>query len=174
MSWLFEDPLPVLVTLLAIEAVLAVALVRTGRAVVMAWMGGVLVAIVAFLAIEWLVITEREEVANTLHAMADALEANDGPALLSHVDESNFEARGLIAQALSHFEFSGAEVRDLSVRINRLTAPTTATADFIGRVQVGDRQTHVHQGLGVRRFVMQFVRRDDAWRMTSYEESNPI
>ena len=74
MSWLFEDPTLVLAAGVMIEALLAVALVRTGRVAVAGIMAGVLVLVLLLVLVEWLVVTDVEQRLGTRYT-ADTLEA---------------------------------------------------------------------------------------------------
>lgn len=174
MKWLLEDPTFIWATGLTALAVLAVMLTRTGRAVILAWMGGAAALLALMLLVEWLVVTEREEVEDTIHRMARALENNDLATLDAHVDPQAGLTRNDVALAMSRYEFSDASINDLDVRMNRLVAPPMATADFMGRVSLHDRQGHVPQGTLIRRFSVKFSRRDDVWRMVSYEHAAPV
>ena len=72
MTWLVEDPTPTLVAAALIEAVLVLALVKTGRGVLLWAVGGVALLAVALLALEWLVVTDKEKVEETLSGAARA------------------------------------------------------------------------------------------------------
>ena len=61
MTWLTESFWPIVALGVVVEVVLAIALVRTGRAMWLVAMGTVLALVVAGVAVEWLVVTERED-----------------------------------------------------------------------------------------------------------------
>jgi hypothetical protein len=62
-------------------------------------------------------------------------------------------------------------VKDLSVRFNRLASPPTARAEFIGNVKGSFHAgADAAEGVVIRRFTVDFVRRRDRWLMTGYED----
>jgi hypothetical protein len=83
MTWFIESPWPALALGISLEIILAIALVRTGRAWIVAAMVAALAATVGLLAVERFVVTEREEVEDALDAVAHALESNDMPTVLA-------------------------------------------------------------------------------------------
>ncbi|MEX0713723.1 MAG: hypothetical protein WD278_15395 [Pirellulales bacterium] len=88
MSWLFEDSTGLIVAGVAIELVLAVALIKTGRGTLATVMLGALILVLAGVAVEKLVMTDRERVEAELDALAKALEANNVQRVLSHIHPS--------------------------------------------------------------------------------------
>ena len=86
MSWLVEDPTPTLVALVLCEAILVLALVKTGRGALLGVIAGVALLGVGLLALEWFVVTEKETVEDTLSGAARALESNDPQAVISFID----------------------------------------------------------------------------------------
>src|SRR4051794_28997970 len=83
MSYLVETPWPGLLLAGLIELALGFLLVRSGRAWVIVAMAGVLVAAIALVVIERLVVTDKEEIENSLETVAAALEAHDVPGVLA-------------------------------------------------------------------------------------------
>lgn len=125
-----ESPWPILFIGIAVEAVLAVVLLRTGRGAVLWGMIGVAAFVLLGLLIEWLVVTEREAVEYTLDACVAAVEANDVERLLSCISPSAQQARKDARWVLGRVQVERARINDLEIKINRLTSPPTATARF--------------------------------------------
>ena len=174
MSWLFEDPTTLIVAGVLIEGLLAVAFVNTRQVKVALVMAGVLALLLAGLAVEQLVVTDYERIEAALDGTARSLRANDIPGVLSHIDP---QAAGMRQSAESHLHrarISDAKVKDLHVQFHRLTSPPTAEAEFIGNIK-GSFQMGIDTGEGmvIRRFRIQFVRRGNDWLMTGYEDLGP-
>ena len=135
-----EDPIPVIVFGIIAVAVLGIALLRTGRGVLIVAIVGVLVLTAAGIGLEWLVVTEIERVEATLNGTAAALEANlpaDDPngvlRYVSNVPQANHtqsEAR----RALRYATFEKITIRNLRIVINDKTSPPTAEAFFMAFV----------------------------------------
>ena len=135
MTALVEDPMPIILFGIVAEAVLGIALLRTGRAALLWAMGGVLVLVFTGVGLEWLVVTDREQVEATLDAMAAAVAANDREEVLSHVDPSAGDTRRLVDWGFRTAEFTGAKITELEVlNINHLTSPHTARVHLKGIV----------------------------------------
>ena len=142
MTMLLEDPVPIIFIGIVVEAVLGVAFMRTGRGAILLAMLGVLILASAGVAIEWIVVTEVEQVEAALDEAAAAVEANDPDRAMSYL-ASSFDnpARGWIRWVLARFEFSTARITNLEVTsINHLTSPPTAKARFIGVGHFTDRE----------------------------------
>jgi len=142
MTTLLEDPLPIIFIGIVVEAVLGVAFVRTGRGAILLAMLGVLVVASAGVAVEWIVVTEVEQVEAALDEAAAAVEANDLDRAMGYLASSfDNRARGWMRWALGQFEFSTARITNLEITsINHLTSPPTAKARFIGVGHFTDRE----------------------------------
>jgi hypothetical protein len=172
MTWLVEDPWPVIWGAAAIVGLLAVALYNTGRMALMGAMAGVLAVALALVGLEWLVVTEREEVAQTLYNAAEALEANDLDALVALVAPEAAEMRAGVAAVVPRYDVLEARVnRDLKVTFTG----GTAQAVFTGRIRVnraGGEQMVYDQYLG--KVTVKLRREGDRWLMTGYELDRPV
>ncbi|MBI1901276.1 MAG: hypothetical protein HYS13_09215 [Planctomycetia bacterium] len=93
----------------------------------------------AGVAVEYFVVTDYEEVENTLSDAAAALAANDENALLSFFDPEASSLRASVHGALAMFEIHDAGFRGLEVRFNHVMNPPTATAQFRGRIVYSSR-----------------------------------
>ena len=174
MKWLFEDPTLLLVLLVVGEGLFAVALVKSGRMIVLAWMALLLVVVLAGLLVERLVVTQAEEVETTLDEICGALEANDLAGVLAMVSPQSHQIRGQLQTLLPRLDISEAHVGgDLAIRVNRLTSPPSATADFTGRVKAAMPSEGLSPGNYIRRFTVHFQREGDAWLITDYTQSDP-
>jgi len=174
MSWLFEDPTPLIVVGVLIEALLAVVFVNTRQLKAAAAMVGVLALVLAGLAVEQIVVTDYERIEAALDGTARSLRANDVPGVLAHIDPQAAGMRQTAEATLRRARISDAKVKDLKVQFHRLASPPTAEAEFIGNIK-GSFQSGIDVGEGtiIRRFYIKFVRRGDDWLMTAYEDLGP-
>lgn len=175
MSWLFEDPTTLIVAGLLIEALLVVALVNTRRGAIIWAMAGVLVLMGLGVLIERVVVTDREQIADTLDGVIAALESNDVEGVLRYIDPQAGGMRASVRLALSSAHVSDARVYDLVVTVNHHAQPPTAQAEFTGRVKGRYRgEAGSSDGMLLRRFTVDFQRDGDRWLMTAYEDRGPI
>jgi hypothetical protein len=125
-----ESPWPILLIGIALEAVLAVLLLRTGQG---RWLGSMLGAgllVLLGLLAEHFVVTDRKAIINTLDRGAAAVEANDLGGVLDCLSPSAGQLRAKSREALDRVEFRLVRIHDLEIAINRLTSPPTAKVTF--------------------------------------------
>jgi hypothetical protein len=175
LSWLVEDPTTLIVAGLLIEALLVVALINTRRAAVVWAMAGVLGLIGLGVLIERMVVTDREQIADTLEGVTAALEANDIERVLSYIDPQATAMRASVRMALSSARVSDARVYDLEVDVNRKVRSPLAQARFTGRVRGRYRgEGGSGDGMLLRKFAVDFRRDGGRWLMTGYEDRGAI
>lgn len=168
MTLFVESPWPAITIGVVLEIALAIALARTGRGVLIVAMGLVLAATVGMLAVERLVITEIEEVADALDAVETALVANDPPRVLALFSPTS-PRRAEVESALARFRVRDARVgRDLELVINRLTSPTSARAYFTGRIEAHDLRREVPYENMFRKFKVTLRRENGRWLIYDY------
>lgn len=172
MALFVESPWPSLMLGVVVEALLAIALVRTGRAAIVAPMLFVLAVTTGLVILERTIVTESEEVEDALDAVASALEANDLPAVLAAFSP-DCTRLGEVRSALSRFTVVRAHVGgDLEVRPNRLTLPPSATAYFTGRVEGKDKRGAVPYEHMIRKFKVRLERHGQKWLIADYSDAD--
>ena len=131
-----ESPMPIIVFGILAVAVLGIAVMRTGRGVLIVAMVGVLLLVIGGIALEWFVVTEVEEVEAVLYGTAAALASNRPPddpdSVLQYISqiESPTNTRGEARRALRYATFEKVKISNLRIQIIETTSPPTATADF--------------------------------------------
>ena len=173
MTWFVESPWPSLILGIGLEVILAIYLVRSGRAIVIAAMVAVLALTAGLVLRERIVVTETEQVEDTLDEVAQALAANDSSAVLA-LFSSKSPRRAEVQSAMSRVTISEARIgNDLEVRLNPLTAPPSASAYFTGHIQVrGTRETIPYEHV-MRKFKVTLHKEGDRYRLFDYEDSDP-
>lgn len=173
MTWFIESPWPSLALGFSLEVILAIALVRTARAAIIAAMVVVLAVTGGLLALERIVVTEREEVENALGAVADALESNDVSTVLAAFSP-DCPRLGEVKSALSRFTVREAHIGgDLEVRINRLTSPPSAATYFTGQVDGRDARGEFPYEHMIRKFKVTLHKRGGKWLIADYSDAGP-
>lgn len=175
MSWLFEDPTMLIAAGVLIEALLAVALVKSGRGALVGAMVGVLLFVVLGIVIEQAVVTEREQVEGVLDAASAALIAGDVEAVLRTIDPAAAELRSYVRSVMSQARITDVKLFDLAITVNDRTAPPTARADFMGRVKGTFRGEAPAggEGMALRRLRVELRRDPDGWFITEYHDRGP-
>lgn len=153
---------------LAVEAALAIALLRSQRGYLIWVMLGVAVLTLGGLGLERLVVTEREAVAMTLDAGAAAAEANDVNRLLDCISPQAQKPRNFARWVLSQATIQEARVRDLEIKINRLTSPPTASARFLAVGRGRDRGGQIPYEVFARRVTVTLRLEGGRWLATDF------
>jgi len=164
-----ESPWPILFIGIAVEAVLAVMLLRSGRGYLLWIMIGVAALVAAALLVERFVVTDRKSVEQTLYAAVAAAEANDLNGLLDCISPTAEPTRADARWMLNRVEVSSAYVRNLQITINRLMNPPTTQVRFQAVGQGRDRRGEFPYGTFSRAVTVQLHLEGTRWLVTGYD-----
>lgn len=173
MGVLVENPMPVVFCGIVVEAILGAIFLNNRRVIMLAAMAGVLVLVLVGVAVEWMIVTPREEVETTLDGLAAALEANDRTATLGYLSPSATQTRGRAQWALDRFDVGKAKVSSLKIVINELTNPPSARASFNGSLGLKDRRGEYPPNTYTIGFTVEFRKEGDCWLLVNHTESMP-
>src|SRR5262245_17270393 len=132
MTWFTEDPTPPLVLGTLIASIAAFLLIKTGHRAALWALIGTVVATIAAVVANVMIVTPREEVLATLEEIRTKVEANDPPQLLQFIHPSAIELRNRAQYDLANLTVESAKMNDLKVLVSE--GGKGATADFIGVV----------------------------------------
>jgi hypothetical protein len=168
-----ESPWPALLLFGAIEIAFGIVFLRTGRAIVVVGMVLALAVAIGLVVYEQSIVTDIEQVEDTLHGIAEDLEANDQAAVLSAF-LTTCPALPRVRSALADVTVSSASVgRDLEVRINELTIPPSATAFFTGRINAREnRGQSIPYENFIRKFKIKLEQHGDRWLIADVEDAD--
>ncbi len=172
MTTFVESPWPAVALCAVLLFVFGTLFVRTGRVWALAVMAAAVAGLVGLVVLERAIVTETEEVEDTLYGIAEDLEANDTTRVLDSF-APNCPRIGQTRSALSRVTVQSATVgRDLEVRINKLTSPPTATAYFTGRLQVRDNSGTIPYENYIRKFKIKLERHADRWLIADFDDGD--
>ncbi len=171
MSIFLESPWPVVAMGSLMVLMLTAGLLKTGRG----WLIFAILAVTALtlgmIGIERWVVTTREQVINTLDEIAGELQCGDTADVLRHVavdaDELRREAERLLPRITFHEVRVKRNLKISFTEADHLTASFNAVIVLSEKFGVDDKH---HVPLF---FTVEFVREGDAWKVTSYERSDP-
>jgi hypothetical protein len=171
MSWLTDNPMPVYVLGGIALVVLLVLMLKTGRGIVLAAMGGVILCIVAAFMIDSFVVTDREEVEKTLVEAAALAEQNRLEDLLDYISPSvphiRGQAKSWISQA-SRIDDVGVSAIEITVNMER--NPPTARAEFrIYAAGEARERNNPFPFTYFKRMGVDFQREGNRWRVVDYQ-----
>lgn len=170
MTAIFENPLPLLFVGIVVEAILITLFYNFQKKVWLVPIVGVLLALVALVLVERIVVTPREEVEHTVDKIVDALRANDVNAVLSHLSDSARESRSRAKWALGRIEINGVKVTGLEVTVNALKSPPSAKAVFSGVLKFDDRKKEYPYRTYASKFEVEFRKEGGRWMVTGHKE----
>jgi hypothetical protein len=139
-----ESPWPILIFGLAIELFLAIALFRTGRALLLWAIAGVALVVLLGVLVERATITDTKRIRQTLEEAAAGLVANNESQVKACIVEGpdGNAALGKTKSALALAVFREISIRNLEVTFNYQTSPPTAETKFTvfarGKARAGD------------------------------------
>jgi hypothetical protein len=158
-----ESPWPILFLGIVTEAVFAVALLRTGRGVLLWGIVGVAAVTLSGLAVEHFVITDRKAIKNTLYEAAAAAEANDLRRLAKCVvplDEGLLEKAREVSERV---QIETVHLSGIDITIHDQTAVPTATAQVNVLVTGHDRLGEYVYRSAARHVTVELRRQGGKW-----------
>ncbi len=173
MTWLSEDSTPAIVVGLIVEAILLLALVKTGRRPLAYAMAAVALLVGGIVWIEKHTVTDTKLIRATLDQGVVALEHNDLPGLLAIISTSPAAAptRASAISVAHQITVESASISGIEIKVNRFNNPPAATAELTGHLT-----GHVRSGLyPYDHFPPMHIRanfrlENDRWLIESYEE----
>jgi hypothetical protein len=171
MSWIFEGPWPILLTGVIFEAILVIALVRTGRGALLWGVVGVGVLTGGLLVLERAIVTDNELIRETLDGICSAAETNDAAAVLVYVAPDAESVRRLVNDGLRQVTIKEASIGgDLAIQITRQGEQPMALAKFTGHIRAVARREALGRDMFVARFSVGLVKQQGKWLVTSVDQ----
>ena len=174
MTWLSENPWPLVIALAALAVAFLVALRVTQKGKYLVWSGTALGLAAAVLLVERAWVTDRERIASIILDVADAVEASDYDRIRAHLSPEYAVPGGMITEAiirgtLGHMEFEFVRITQLETTAGRLTgrgkADFLAQASWEQRTSTGSPDYNATPPPGVG-FSVGFVREESgAWKV---------
>lgn len=174
MEVLFERPLLIVILGSVTAVLLGAAWVQTARRGLLIATFVTIAATAVLLCVEHLVETDREQITETLHAVADAVERNDIEGALVYADPETPWIRQQALTELPQYVFHRITIKpDLEIDIQPDKDPPLATARFHVMVVLSDRAGWLQESRIPRYVVVSFKKIDDQWLVYDYEHSTP-
>lgn len=175
MTTLLENPMPVIFVGILVEAALATLFVSTRNRSFLLAMAAVLVLVFAGVALELWVVTDVEHVEAALDGTGAALEANDFELLKrEYIAENAVATRNRADWAHGLIDITSTKMNNLSIEVNRLTSPPTATAEFRGVFHFEPKTQFISQRFYTADFVVELRQEGDRWLITDHIEHREI
>jgi len=176
MTWLYEQPMVIVVIGVLLLLGLGIAWSNTGRKELAIAAGFVLLLVIAGLVVERLVVTDGESLRQTLQEIAHDVAANDHRALLRHLSDTAPELKQRADKELPNYRFTSCRVSKVhNITVDATAKPKTAIVEF-NVVFSGNFRYEGFQGdyNGARWIKLDFVQdKDGRWKVENYEHDDP-
>ena len=168
MSWLTEDSTPALVLGVLFEAVLVLALVKSGQRWLLYAILGLGIVVGAIVWTEKHTLTDRKRVTATLETAAAAMEHNDLNGVLACIAPSALQLRQQAQIVAKQFEVHSVSLSGLDVKVNRFNNPPSAVADFTAYANIVDRTGMIPYNTVSRHLRLTLRWEQDRWLVNGY------
>ncbi len=173
MIWLTEDPTLTIVLGGIVIAVLLVALLKTGRGIFLFALLGAIFVVAALVLVEYLIVTEREKVYQTIFDLAGAIEANDRDAVQSYIAPQSPQIGRDADRLLKVFKIEEVKITDgPQISIDDFTSPPTADVELVA-VAYGSTAAGSFRPAPTRLYVT-LRQQDGRWLVESYRSEAPF
>lgn len=174
MNWIVEQPIVILFVGAFLFAAAGAIWVQTRDRRALVAVGGVVVVTALWLLLERLVVTEVEQVKQTIRSIANELENNNVDGVVNYISPENASLREEVRRTLSLVTVQKVSLkRNLTATITRRSAFTSAEARFNAVATIEDRSGLMGTQVVPRFLVVRLRKEDGQWRVRSYEIFDP-
>lgn len=174
---LAEDFWPILIVGGLAALALAVAFRQTGqRGFAIGAAVAVMLTLLGWL-LEWVIVTERERVADTVYLAADHLRADRDAELIAMIAPDAGEIRALAQAYLPRFGPAEVSISDLKVEISDAVSPPLATVETFGRITFTQPVSSdaMYSSVGPLPLIIRLQKYDDQWLLVGFRwERSPM
>jgi len=176
MTWLFEQPLIIVILGVALIFVLGAIWSATGRKELLYAIGATFLLLIAGLIIERQTITDHEAIRATLYRIAQDVKSNDRRAVMSHIHSTAPELKKKAEAELPNYKFDDCRVTKIHlIDVDNRQEPRSAIAEF-NIVAVGTFSGPVGEMSGSfpRWVQLHLLRENDGrWTVVNYDHDDP-
>ena len=169
MTWAFESPLYILLFGGITAAILFGGWYKTSRTSLMLATAAAVVLTGILLVVEQTVVTDREEVEETLYRIAAEVQNNNVEKVLTYIHS---DAAGTLRQAaneLPHYDFERVTIKpNMKVTVDRSHIPPQAVAEFNVVVVLSRDSALVGSGTYPRFVEVTLYEEDGRWKVREY------
>jgi hypothetical protein len=177
MTWLYEQPLIIVVLGVALIFGLGVGWSASGRKELLYALGAALALLIGALVIERMVVTDREAIRATLQQIANDVKSNNRAAVKSHVHSSAPELKAKADAEMPNYQFTDCRITKIHlIEVDDHAEPRSGVVEFNviasgsfkqGGIEVADAN--------VPRWVKLHLLRekDGRWGVVEYDHAPP-
>ena len=174
MTWLLENPWPVIVSGILLQILLAIAYFSLPKRAILIAMGVCAAATIGLVVLERFVTTPAEEVEQALLTLAATLETNDVAAVQEFIAPDAAGVRNAAQRHMPRYQINEVHIaRDLEVKVDSTANPPKAVAKFTCRVNANDRKGELPYNNAILEFSITFRKVGDKWLVDEYDVDQP-
>jgi hypothetical protein len=177
MTWLYEQPLVIVLVGVAILVALGAAWSATGRKELLVALGVALALMVVGLVVERLVVTDREAIEATLLEIARDVQSNNQRAVARHIYSGAPALKQRAEAEMPHYRFTECRITRINaVNVDERAQPRAAIAEFnlIASGSFHEEGLEISDASVPRWVRLHMVReRDGRWAVQDYEHAPP-
>jgi hypothetical protein len=170
---LLENPLPGLIAGGSLTAMAVIAFLRSGRSVTLIIALLLAVLTMGLFAMEWLVVTPGEMIADRIHALAADLERNDPALVAEYISPRSPELQRYARQVLQHIKVKDAAVKT-NLKVDVHLPQGLATAQFNSVVVIDAPRRDIVNYRHARLTTLKFRYEEGKWLISDFHEGNPL
>lgn len=178
MSWLFDQPLYIVLCGIAVLVPLAVLWISSGRKELLYILGVGLVILAALLVVERLVVSDREAIDQAIHRLARAVEKNDVPGATGFFHSSAAALKRKAQAEMPNYRFTRCQITQVhKIEVASSVQPPTAVVEFNvvvgGSFKLAGAGEYSTDNAG--RWIQLQMRKEPTgeWRVTDYDHREP-
>ncbi len=165
MTWLFENPIPLMVIGGVIGIILLILVYQTGQPRWLYIFGGFVLVMGGLLVAEKLIVTPREKLLTTIEDGASAVRVNDWTRAMTFVvPQSKQTAKQLQGDSRS-YKIKELDILTRDLRFDNDANPTKCDATLVTRISVEGKFSYA----GLLKLTLHFVWQGDRWLVENYE-----
>ncbi len=168
MTYFTENPWPLTIMFLIVAAFLAWNAMRSGAKRV--WQAAGLMAVLAVIpqVTHRMIETDKEQVAGSIHELADAFIKGDGSRALSYFDTGGEISIELVQQALDRVDVQTLRIKGVRIDVTGNKATSKFRANGTVNIRNGASQT------GPTSWLVKWKKTESRWKIVSGDQLNPV
>lgn len=173
--WIFEQSLPIIIIAVIGGAILAGTMMQTGKKLFLYLLIGWIALCSLALALEYVVVTERERIEGVVYQIAAALEANDVERVKSFISDDAEQIKSVAERQMAYVQIEHIKLkRNLEVTIMTGSTPIIGVAKLNVKMEGHLKNNEAWDGDFATFLVLTFQKDPDGeWRLISYQFFDP-
>ncbi len=174
-TYLFENPYPAFVLGVVTAGFLSASYNISRNGIFLKLIGVTFLLVAGVFALDYFIVTPREEVMAVIQEGIAGLKANDADRLAKILDEKKSGVTlARVREGFRYGTITGAKANDIRITVNDLTSPPSARAEFFGVVTFNVKHGDVPWDRYACRLIVDFEKQRDRWVIVGHEERSII